>query len=90
MRIRIRIKKLVGFVNSFGYLIKGVPSTESDRKHLKRLIDVPLLIGNHSHKDLRISFGKFETSLILLIDLLSFGACLECMMYIFGPFEVGT
>lgn len=38
-------KKLVGFVNNLGYLGGGVPSAKVDRKHLKHLIDVPLLIG---------------------------------------------
>lgn len=60
-------KNMVGFVNNLVYLRGEVPLGEADRKHLKHMIGVPLLIGSCSHMDRRIALGKFETSLVILI-----------------------
>lgn len=40
---------------------------EVDRKRLKCLIDITLLIGAISHEDRRITFGKFGAYFILLM-----------------------
>lgn len=60
-------KILVDFVNLLGYLGGAVPSAETDKKRLKRLIDVSLLIRARSRKDHRIDFGMFEISSISLL-----------------------
>lgn len=48
-------KRLVGFVNSLIYLASGVPSVEADKKHLSRLIDIPLLIEARSCEVVKLS-----------------------------------
>lgn len=63
---------MVGFVNNLGYLWGGVPSDEVDRKHLKRMINVPLLMRARSNEDHWIAFDKFETSLIIMILIYPF------------------
>lgn len=41
-------KRMVEFVNCLCYLEGGVPSIEANKKHLRILIDVLLLIGDRS------------------------------------------
>lgn len=54
-------------VNLLGYPGGVVPSVEADKKRLKCLIDVSLLIGAHFREDRRVTFGKFGISFIHLL-----------------------
>lgn len=60
-------KRLVDFFINLSYPGGGVPSAEADKKHLKRVIDVSLLMGARSRKDQRTAFSNFETFFIILI-----------------------
>lgn len=65
---RTHIKREVDrLFNKLGYLGGEFPYTEADMKCLKHLIDISLLIEARSCEDFHISFGKFETSFILLM-----------------------
>lgn len=74
-------KRPVEFVNNLGYFGGGVPLIEADKKCLKRLIDVWLLIGPRSCEDRQIAFGKFEIYSILLMLVCPFSACLDKIIF---------
>lgn len=57
---RLNIKKgwLVKFINNMRYIRGFTPVMESDKKSLKCLIDIPLLVKACSQEKRRTNFGK--------------------------------
>lgn len=58
-------KKLLEFVNFMVYLGRVIPLDKDDKRRLKCLIDVSLLMGSYSPEGYRAVFSKLEISLIL-------------------------
>lgn len=58
-------KKLLEYFNRLGYLGGLVPSNGADKRRLKRLIYVSLLMGYFSQKGSRVAFGKLGIFFIL-------------------------
>lgn len=53
--------RLVKFINNMGYIWGATPMMEGDKKHLKHLIDILLLVKVRSRKGRRTIFSKLLT-----------------------------
>lgn len=65
------------FVNRLGYLGGVVPSIKADKKHLKHMIEVSLLIRAHYLEDRQVAFGKLEISFIPLLSIYLLFRCVS-------------
>lgn len=58
-------RKMLEFVNCTSYLRGVIPSDEANKRHLKCLIDVSLLMGSCACEGCRVVFDKLEISFIV-------------------------
>lgn len=67
---------LVGSIISLSHLGGGIPSEEADKKFLRFLIDVQLLLETPTREGQKFAFGKFLNSFGCLIIIWFLMVCL--------------